>query len=259
MNCEKYQPKYIEYINNELTPDEKQEMETHLNTCEYCLKEVAALKSLHDLMEDVPELEPSHEVRKDFYAALDKEKNKPSRKADFKINPVVYQIAAGIALFIIGTFFGMKVTPAQNGINTNQVAELKSELMQTKQLVMLSMLNQDSPSKRIQAVGYSEDFVQPSQEVLDALFKTLNTDDNVNVRLAAANSLTRFAGDKQVRDQLIKSLEEQNDPMIQIILIKIMVQLEEVNAVQQFEKIMNKSNTHEIVKEEAQKAIEILT
>ncbi len=85
------------------------------------------------------------------------------------------------------------------------MAELKSEVRDVKQTLMLSMLKQESASDRIKAVDYAEEIVNPNQQILGALITTLNHDKNVNVRLASLYSLSKFAGNRTVLDSLVVS------------------------------------------------------
>ena len=54
-----------------------------------------------------------------------------------------------------------------------------------RQLVTLSLLQQQSAGDRLQGVNWSYRVEQPDTAVLAALLTTVNHDPNVNVRLAA--------------------------------------------------------------------------
>ena len=69
------------------------------------------------------------------------------------------------------------------------MAQLRGQVENLRQMVALSMLQQQSPSARMRGVTYSEKIAQPDPQVLDALLQAVNHDSNVNVRLSAVDAL----------------------------------------------------------------------
>jgi len=124
--------------------------------------------------------------------------------------------------------------------------------------MMLSMLKEESPSQRIQAVNYADDIQAPDSKVLNALTETLNNDKNINVRMAAAYSLAKYADRQSVRDSMVASLSKQTEPIIQIVLMNILVDKGESNAIKPIQKIMSDEKAMKEVKDVAQKGLKIL-
>src|SRR5438128_11544340 len=85
------------------------------------------------------------------------------------------------------------------GTNVRALAQLREEMSSMKQLVTLSLLQQQSASDRLRGVEWSCRLAQPDEHVLSALLRALDSDPNVNVRLAAIDALHRFASDATVR------------------------------------------------------------
>ncbi len=77
-----------------------------------------------------------------------------------------------------------------------------------RQLVTLSLLQQQSASERLRGVDYAYRVDQSDTQVLAALLHAVNHDPNVNVRLAAVDALRKFAGSPAVRGTLDQSLVE---------------------------------------------------
>ncbi len=222
-------------------------------------------------MNKISDQKPSAKLRSNFMSLIEKEKSntkaieaKPYHTRNHQaqnpgirfINPM-YQVAAGFAILISGLLLGLLINK-NNGINNNELMALQNEVSYMKQVVMLSKLDQSSPSSRIQAVSYVNELTSPDPKVLDALISTMNEDENANVRLAATTALSRFTNNESVREALINSLAIQDDPMVQITLINIMVGLHETKANAFIEKIANNSTTNKSVKTIAQKGLEIL-
>jgi hypothetical protein len=168
------------------------------------------------------------------------------------------RIAAGVAILIAGIWIGHFITREKKIDTTGQLAELKDEMRDVKEMLMFSMLNGESASQRIKAVNYSSEIQYPNQKVIDALIGTLNNDKNVNVRLAAAYSLAKFWESPQVRDSLVESLGKQSEPIIQIVLINILTEKKEIKAIRPMKEIITNKHTMKEVKEIAQKSIQVL-
>ena len=61
-----------------------------------------------------------------------------------------------------------------------------------------------------------------------------------------------------VRDSLVKSLETQNEPIIQIVLMNILTEKKETKAIGPMKRIISNKNVMKEVKEIAQKGIGVL-
>ena len=123
---------------------------------------------------------------------------------------------------------------------------------------MFSLLRDESSSSRIQAVNYITEIPDPDRKMIDAMICTLNNDENVNVRLTAAFALSKFGSDQAVRDSLVNSLSRQKDPILQVSLINILVDLKEQKARLLIQKILSDEKTMDVVKSVAQSGIRTL-
>ncbi len=149
----------------------------------------------------------------------------------------VWRVAAALILLLggigIGTRIGsgLRTATSSNDSSSNQIGALQREVKEMKEVLMVSMLDDESASQRLKAVSYVEDVPNPDQKVIGALVNTLNHDKNVNVRLASLYSLARFADIPAVRDSLISSLSGQTEPIIQVVLINILADKKETRAI----------------------------
>jgi HEAT repeat protein len=124
-----------------------------------------------------------------------------------------------------------------------------------KSLMMAGLNNEQSPSQRMLGVSVAYQMEKPDDDIVNALMKTMNEDDNTNVRLAALEALSKFSNEPTIRKQLIESLHTQKDPMVQITLIQLMVAIKEKGVVKELEKIATDEKTMKAVKDEAYKGI----
>ncbi len=168
-------------------------------------------------------------------------------------------LAASVSLLLVG-FLGAWLllrggTPAAP---TGDIVALQQEVKEMKRLVMLSLLENQSASERIRAVSYAEALPGLDPAVRDALIRTLDGDQNPNVRLAAAEALGRFPDSEEVRQALVGALERQPDPMLQITLIHLLVNMEEKRAARSIEKLIRRDSTPEAVRSLARKGLDAL-
>ena len=267
MKCEEVELLMIDYLDNALEKSQQNEIEEHLQKCDRCIDVMKDFKQIIDKIDDTKLEQPDESLRVNFYHMLHGEINKHTlnkvhtntiSKFAFKTFSLT-KFAAGIALLVAGTILGaIFQSSLRSKDNKAQLSELKIEVQNMKELVMLSMLKEESSSQRIQAVSYVEEIKAPDKKVLDALTVTLNNDKNVNVRLAAAYSLSKYTNQQWVRDSLIESLTKQTEPIIQVVLINILVEKRETNAINAIRQIISDDATLKDVKDVAEKGIQQL-
>lgn len=168
-----------------------------------------------------------------------------------------YQLAAAVAILIIGFTLG-RLGQSEGPDNTSELLALKNEISSLKEATLTSSLKQYSASDRIFAVNQIERSQEINAELLETLVTTLNSDESPNVRYAALQALTNFINQEQVRYALVKSLEGQTDPLIQIALITILVEAEEKSARVPMKKLIETEETLPEVKEQAEIALQVL-
>ena len=83
----------------------------------------------------------------------------------------------------------------------------------------------------------------------------MNEDPNTNVRMAALEALGKFHNQPHVRKALVASLNTQKDPVVQIALIRLMVEMKEKDITKELERISTDEETLQAVKDEAQAGI----
>ena len=267
MKCEEVELLLVDYIDKTLDTKTADEITRHLDRCERCRDSHEAFSRLNGELDAANgEEQPDPGLRENFYHMLQGEINKqivaeagPAQPRRIIFTPSVKRIAAALALLVTGTFAGYWISTAfQQRGEQEQIAGMKEELQSMKQVMMMSMLKEASPSQRLQAVSYAEEMPVADRNVLDALVHTLNHDANVNVRMAAAYSLARFAGTPSVRDALVESLSRQTEPILQVVLMNILVEHKVTQAVQPMKQIMQNGNTMKEVKSVAEKGLQQL-
>jgi len=171
----------------------------------------------------------------------------------------VLQFGFSLGLLILGVVIGRQVyssstVPTITPPNT-EVAELRSELTQTRQMVALSLMQQQSASDRLRGVNWSYQLQQPGGEVITALLDTLMHDSNVNVRLATVDALRQFGDRPVVRRGVIEAMTRQESPMVQMALIDLAVDLHEKESIPSLRQLTEDRKINETVRQRAQKGL----
>ena len=267
MKCEEVETKMIDYLDKNLEEGIRQEIDKHLETCERCLDELRDTQQVMKLISEDEMVKPDDSLRINFYHMLHSEIKKSDAGKNLLLRKTPspwyrlarYRMAAGFALLIAGTFLGMLINGGLfNSYTSSEVKELRTEVSDLRKTAMFTMLKDVSSSDRIQAVSYADELDKPDQNVIAVLVKTLDNDKNVNVRMAAAYALSKFADQPAVCDSLVKSLSLQVDPILQVTLINILAERKVKSALVPIQKIIANRNTLKEVRAVAENSLRVL-
>jgi hypothetical protein len=242
-------------------PSEISEIEKLIESGDIDLSDFTELHSMRDNLEQVATTSPSAKLDDAFYAMLEKEKRNQSTPGEFWKRffvraEFVPRLAFASVALVIGLAAGFFLRTPDG--NDQQLQVLGKEVSDLKELMMLSLLEKESTTDRLKAVSLTQDMDKASQKVTQALLQTLNTDENVNVRLAALEALRLYASDGSVREGLIHSIAMQESPLVQIALAEVMVTLQAKSSVKELERIVRDENTPVDVKRKLEESIKVL-
>ncbi len=249
----------LDYIDGNLTGELKEYVAHLIEKNEKAKKEFEDMKMISGLMANSSELQPNLGMKEDFLQMIAEEKKariqNEEGRPEAKVVPMqnfwtvnnFLKVAAAAAILVVGGYFiGIQDRNGSDG----ELAQIREEMQQMKEMMMAS-LQEESASQRMKGVNASYGIQHADDEVLAVLIKTLNTDQNANVRLASANALNQFSENVSVRNALINALENEKEPVVQITLINIMVELGDKNAVGPLQRLVDDATTLETVKDEA--------
>jgi hypothetical protein len=266
MNCEEIQNLLVDFEDDLLNPITRYPVEAHLKTCEACNKELDEIRALFQVISKDSLQQPTASLKENFNTMLREEMNKleeeklSAKKSSGNVVSmpwIRYAVgtAAALAIFFTGMFFGNKWKTNKETAASPQITELKNEMKDVKEILMLNLLKEESASDRIKGVNYAEEMHNPDQKVLHALINTLNNDKNVNVRLASLYSLAKFTDIQLVRDSLVSSLDKQAEPVIQVMLINLLTEKKESKAIKPIQDIISNAKTLKEVKDIARQGL----
>ena len=91
--------------------------------------------------------------------------------------------------------------------------------------------------------------------MIDALLATLNNDPNVNVRLSTLDALSHLANHAEVREGLIKSIIQQDSPIMQLAIADVMLKLQEKKSVNSFKELLKQKDLNPGVRDRIKQTI----
>lgn len=258
MECDNKQ--LLHWMNNEMTEAERAAFEIHLSQCTACQKEYKVHKKVRDLLELVPDPEPSPDMQVRFKGMLDAYKHAHEEKNTLWRGLITdlqhrwnfqpgFRLAYSLVLVLIGLAVGYFINRQSSDDDNNlQIQALSSQVEEMRQLMLLSLVENPSASKRLQAVSYTDEISSVNNEVINALLTTLNGDPNVNVRLAALEALFKFASVPRVREGLVHSITQQDSPLVQSAMVDVMLKLQEKRSVKPLQELLNTKDLNQTVK-----------
>lgn len=126
----------------------------------------------------------------------------------------------------------------------------------TVQKDLMASLDADSAGKRLEGVyAFNDDYRKEDARIINRLIEIIHKDENANVKIATVDALLQFPSNEKIRKNLIKALEKEDKPLVQIKLIKALSILRENRAQKPLEKIINDKQTYPIVKNNASLAM----
>jgi hypothetical protein len=269
MECEKIQLLFSEYFSDRLDTEKKTAVDEHLSMCQNCQRAFYKMAAIWEKLGEMPDETPSPLLQERFNAMLsgyqesliqNQTKFSWHKKwqewlQSWRLQPA-FQFGLAIFCVIVGWFAGSQFSIGKQF--PADIAQLRTEVAEMRQMVTLSLLNQASSSERLKGIAWSYQIDEPAIQLTDALLNILNNDKNVNVRLAAVDAFRLFSRNNEIRTALINSLKQQNSPLVQITLIDLLVAMQERKATPTLKSLIEQEQVNPMVKEHAQWGLEQL-
>jgi Putative zinc-finger/HEAT repeats len=266
MNCERIREQIPELLADRLDGEARAQLIQHLGGCPACRAEMAELGPVWRGLETMNEAEPSPAMRSRFRETLgawqegfrEGRQSPPREAAVRRIVPVNrwWQAAAAALLLLAMGAAGGRFLAAPGGAPHNEIAQLRGQVESLRQMVALSLLEEQSPSLRLRGVAYSYRLARPDRDVEQALLRAVSRDSNVNVRLAAVDALAGFTRDAEVRRGLADALPLEDSPLVEIALIDLLAQADAREASPALLRLAQNAGADEAVRKRAAEVLE---
>jgi hypothetical protein len=265
MNCDETRLNLPEYLSESLSEAQELAFASHLTTCEACRAETERLGTLWRGLALLPATmpEPGAAVRDRFYESLAAYRHgmESAPKHGFREKLAAlwprqpaWQMGISFALLALGVGAGYEIRPQKQEVQP-EVAQLRGEVSDMRQMVALSLMQQQSAGERLRGVSWAYRVEPSDTEVLSALLETVNSDSSVNVRLSAVEALHRFGASPVTRTAIVQSIRKQTSPLVQVALIELLVDLRVNDAAPELKKLAADDTINESVRERAKWAL----
>jgi HEAT repeat protein len=267
MNCETLRAQIPECLAGQLDPGAREELIAHLETCSACRGELAQLGAVWRGLEGIPVVEPDRAMRSRFVEVLEayqagiaagKAETAPTSINAPRNKPpaMLWRMALAASLLLAGGLGGRFLLPSQ--APSPEIARLSQQVDNLRQMMAVSLLQDDTPTSRIRGISYGTQVTRPDQEMVQSLLHALNQDTNVNVRLSAVDALEKLSGNPEIRRALVDALPLQDSPLVQIALIDVFAQTSDRDALPILKKLVQSSETDDSARQRAAAAIQKL-
>ena len=122
MDCERIEELLSPYLEEELGPDEKRLVDSHLSSCPDCAELLSLMREASAALSAFPELEVSENLKDRLYE-IPLKKKKFSFKLDFLLRPALQPLLAGATILLMAFTFYM-FHPDRNIINKTITREI---------------------------------------------------------------------------------------------------------------------------------------
>jgi len=119
MNCLEYRDLFSAYLEGELSLEQKQKFEAHLESCPECARLLEIAAELNKELQQMPEIEPSTELMTRLYqipqmAGSSQKKQKAALGWKFWLNPNWQPVLATLTVFLVVMSFVFFTTPGKS-------------------------------------------------------------------------------------------------------------------------------------------------
>lgn len=247
-----------EKMSGEISEQSEAILTQALSNNEVLKRELQEMEQTWNLFEEMDRPEPSTNMDAHFAGMMaaysEKQEQKPNM-FDWIVAQMTRSWQTALASLVIGLLAGWWLLPSQN--QQQDIQQLSSEIQSMKEVMMLTLIEQPKAQERIRAVNLASELPNADSKVITALITTLNNDANVNVRLAALESILRYGAQAEVRQSLVDALKMQDSALVLVAIADALVQLQEKSSLETMEQLKEEVD-NDFVKEKLEQSILIL-
>jgi len=271
MNCSRFHKLVADDLATTLKPALRMQMEQHMRDCPTCREHYTSMQTLWKSMGEIPDSPPDPDMNTRFFSSLERWQREEYASASTAhtarlsswFNSTGWLIAAGSSAavlmmlglgILIGWNLAFKSSPDSDP-ELSTVDELHRKVSALEREMALSLMHQESASERLRGVLLSGQLAPTEASVIQALLQTLDTDPNVNVRLAALEVLQPHLDRPEIRHSLPESLLRQSAPILQAELIRLILQLEDPKATNALRELLERNHLEDYIRSTAESGI----
>jgi hypothetical protein len=170
MNCDEYKNLIAIHVFGELTQEESTRLKAHLRKCPGCAAIYERSEKLSDLSEQRENI-PLPDKEKSWQIISAKTFKKKRRRLERLVLPKpVFQYA--LVLLLLGTGFAAGYFFRSDKIKGSQLAQLKQEISQIREITAASLVRQESLNMKLREIGMGTPLAQSDKISLAYLLRS---------------------------------------------------------------------------------------
>lgn len=199
-----------------LSPCEFSQLEAHLQNCPECAQIFEKTTKMTNLNHEPKDMQlPDKE--KSWQIIKTKAIKKRHRWFQyFAPRQPAFQASLAVLLLVLGFAGGFFIQ--SNSRRGTELAEIRQEVLQIREITAASLLRQESLSMQLQEMSVSSRLEQSRDPVITNFFKRLTGASDSGTRQIPAGDSFFFLRDPAARNSLIQSLSDQTSPLVEIAL-----------------------------------------
>jgi len=216
MNCEASKNLITISVYGKLTLSERDQLKAHLSKCPRCAHiydKVGKLSHLFNEKEDIPLPDKEKSWQIISAEAFKSKRNWVERLIPKKL---AFQFSSVLLLLVVGFAAGYLVH--SSGQRSAEIAQLRQEVLQIREITAASLLRQESLNMRLKELDLASLLAQADEGLLGSVLRTLRGDTSVYLRPASIDDPYAYLTDPAAREEFIQSLSEQTSPLVEIAL-----------------------------------------
>lgn len=224
-----------------------------------CSEQLRSTFDVWNGLEEIEAPEPSQKMHTAFYKMLNEFQ---AEKAPNKTQPnyswlnwqhILFRWIFVAGIFLLGIVCGITIW-------SNQSVDLTAEKEQNRfpDEGFTQLISSTSAVDRLQGIQLFKNMEKVDEQTIEALFQVLISDDNINVRLSAIETMVFFLEYPQVRTSLIKAVPFQDAPLIQLTLAEVILALNDKRAIKEIQQLLQTQPVEVEVKMKLEDTIEQL-
>jgi len=259
----------LAYVSGELDRAVVSMVEDHLASCDACRREYDSLRIFWEELGKSPDEVPERSLDLGFRDMLTSYQREERQRGSSRLRirgesfpdrilhgRLALQLGFAAGLLVVGLVFGFALGSRTAG--NGDLVQLREEVHHLRNLVAVSLLQQESASERLKGVSWSSKLAQRDPDIRSALLNTMKYDHNVNVRLAALEAISRDINSQSVRNEIIRALPAEKSPLMQLALADVLVRINDAEAREALRQALSRPDLHPDVRKRIRQGIQLI-
>lgn len=187
---------------------------------------------------------PSEQLHENFFKMLEQEKLKRAFNL-FIWKPLFF--AVSVVLLVFGGLYVIEIK--KNKSYNSKILAITAQQQEYKKEIIFGLSNNKIASNRLKSIAYIDEYNSKEAEIIQLLVNYIKYDENINIKIAAIESLSKYSKSEDVLEQLIEILKKSTNSEIQVALIKALGSFKDQRAIEPMKMLLAMQSVEPFVKQ----------